>query len=458
MGNDASEFYTPPVREAEPQVLLRDYDHRIMPYQLDFSGTLKPQLPGLAFSKPYSASGISGTMLSSNPRARKLHFGCLRCSELVYDGGLCKTVVCTCGSVLGRREDDSVSFMEALDPTQFSSLFKTCNNRLPPNVPLTELRSLTLGVFSDSTNASLRTHGEVDHQRVLSQCIVPYFSQAQRCVGIGDYFETPDCGLKVLGCQPNFGLVTKQTQLILYQTMHCSPLERIHVLPVQPNSFSDDFIRTALLPFLRTGAVHLHSGQTIVIRQIVCVVVAATPDNGLVIPGTQVYTQGEPLASIADLSITASIETIPTPLRSLTRAQVSWALLHLYIVPHYRGWMRPSLEGYHMRLEGINFKIARSWPQFGVVTEFTRMTCEVVVPSSQVVRMIDPNTGQLMSMLIMPGSAPSRPRGVDPEVLASLPERHLESVPTSEDNRKCMVCLEDYEVGAHVKTLPCCKW
>jgi hypothetical protein len=58
MGNDTSEFYTPPVRETEPQVLLRDYDHKMIPYQLDFSGTLKPQLPGLAFSKLSQLLGL----------------------------------------------------------------------------------------------------------------------------------------------------------------------------------------------------------------------------------------------------------------------------------------------------------------------------------------------------------------------------------------------------------------
>lgn len=51
MGNEISEFYTPPVRGHEPLVVLRDYDHRAMPYVLEAQGALRPQVPGSHFSK-----------------------------------------------------------------------------------------------------------------------------------------------------------------------------------------------------------------------------------------------------------------------------------------------------------------------------------------------------------------------------------------------------------------------
>mmetsp|Transcript_14186 Transcript_14186/g.26692 ORF Transcript_14186/g.26692 Transcript_14186/m.26692 type:complete len:497 (-) Transcript_14186:1633-3123(-) len=449
MGNEVSEYYTPPIREPDPLIVLKDYDHRVMPYAMDSQGTLRPMVPGTQFT-----SSISGGMLATHPRNRSLHFLCLNCGKEVYDGGLGKCANCVCGAVQQRKDDDTISYAEAPNPREFSALFKMCNNRLPPNIALTELRSITLGVFTESLSASFRADGEVDYGRVLGQSVIPYFSTAERCIGLNDYIETPSCSFKVLGCQSNFGVVGKNTQIIVSQSLSCSPLDRIHILPMQPHTLADEFVRNGLLPYLRSGPVHLHSGQLIVVRQIVCVVVAATPDDGLVTSATQVFTQGEPLASLAELHMTASIESIPPILRSLPRIQMIWALLHLFIVPHYRGRMRTALTGYRMLLEGVVFKINRCWPQFGVVTEYTRITCEIVISNTQVIRMVDPNTGQIVQMLIMPGSAPE-PRGLAPDVLAALPERQLETVPSSEDNKKCMVCLDDYEVGATVKTLPC---
>lgn len=405
-----------------------------------------------------SATAMSGAMLASTPRPRGLHFRCIICSSQVYDGGLGKISVCECGSVQCRLDDDTVIATEAPNPMEFSSLFSICNNRLPPNFEVMELKSLSLGVYSESINARLRANGDIDHSRVMTECAFPYFAEIQRCVGLNDFIDTPDASFKVVGCQPSFGVVGRNTQLMINQTLHCTALERIHILPTQPHAISDDFVQASLLPYLRSGPIHLHTGQLLVLQQIVCVVIAASPEDGLVTSSTQVFTQGEPLASLADLHLAASLESLPPVLRSVSSRQLKWALLNLFIAPHYRGRMRTALQGYRMVLEGVAFKVTRCWPQYGLVTEHTRITCEISIVASSIVRMIDPNTGQLVSMVVMPGSIPQQPRGVTPDVLAALPERQLASVPTSEDNKRCMVCLEDFEVGSKVKTLPCCKF
>lgn len=395
-------------------------------------------------------------MLSTLPRPRSLHYPCLRCQKDLYDGGLGKCVICACGLAQFRKDDDTVSPTQAPDLGQFSTLFRICNNRLPANTELFELRSLTLGVFLEGVAPSLQGEGEINYAKVLTECVVPFFSQVLRCVGLNDYFETPGASFKVVGCQPNFGVIGKNTQLIVGQTLSSEPLERMHVLPMQPHVLSDEFVRSSLLPYLRSGPVHLHTGQILYVREVVCVVVAATPDDGLVTPATQVFTQGDPLTSLTELHLTASLQSIPPVLRSLSRIHMIWAMLHLYIAPHYRGRYRSALQGYRMLLEGVVFRVNRCWPHFGVVTEYTRLTCDISITNSQVIRMINPNTGQIVSMLVMPGAAPV-PKGVSADVLASFPERQLCSVPSGDDNQQCMVCLEDFEVGSTVKTLPCCK-
>jgi hypothetical protein len=134
-------------------------------------------------------------------------------------------------------------------------------------------------------------------------------------------------------------------------------------------------------------------------------------------------------------------------------------LLDGYLRPHFLGWYRPIMIGEVIKIGGIDFQVAPGSQPFGFVGSQTR----VVVDIRHLMRMqrvvsVGPNlTVMHHHQIIMRQATTHQQHFTAVDVRRSLPSKIATQAYIQGDHNTCVVCLDDYEVGDKVTTLPCCK-
>jgi hypothetical protein len=341
--------------------------------------------------------------------------------------------------------------------------------------PYPDISTITLGLFSD------QSLDEDSFGQVLVQRLLPYFSQRQRCVARDDLFNIGPLKFKVMACFPAGGLVNAGTQVQCYTALQTHALTRVHLFPVRPSTLSEQSFRRKVLPYMKEHTLHLHKEQTLTISGIKLIVVAIEPPNGIVTGSTELFFTGDPLPEIRQITIRPHAENLPSPLRNLSQDQLKDALYHMFLMPFFVGWSRVIEANQMLDIEGVRMTVQSSQAGFGIISDSSRILFDGSVISRSVPDLIsqrlrsflggrsgavrssgDPRIDLIQHILFIQQILSSidlggEEAGTANEVMAQLPTYRLTCVPSCEDRKRCMICMEDYAVGDEVKTLPCCK-
>jgi hypothetical protein len=338
--------------------------------------------------------------------------------------------------------------------------------------PFAELKTLTLGLFVEQPRET------VDFEYVLLNKLLPYFSQLQRCVAKDDLLTVGPMKFKVMACYPRAGLVHAGTQIQCYSALTTQPLSRVHVLPIRPSSLDERSFRCKVLPYLMQNTVHLHREQTLKIADLRLIIVATEPANGIVTDSTELFYDGEPLSEVRVVHVMPHAENLPRPLQRLSQEQLKDAMYHMFLMPFFVGWSRVIQSTQPIDIEGIRVTVQGPQSGLGVITENSRIQCDGSLIEQSVPALIshglrsllgsrsaratgDPRVDLIQHILfiqqLLSSMEPAESRATESGVIAQLPVYKLTSIPSSEERTRCLVCMEDYELGVEVKTLPCCK-
>jgi hypothetical protein len=338
--------------------------------------------------------------------------------------------------------------------------------------PFAELKTLTLGLFVE------QPHEIVDFEFVLFNKLLPFFSQLQRCVAKDDLLSIGPMKFKVMACYPHAGLVSAATQIQCYSALTTQPLSRAHVLPISPSSLDERSFRRKVLPYLLQNTVHLHKEQTLQIADLQLIVVATEPMNGIVTESTELFFDGEPLTEVRVVHVVAHAENLPHPLQRLSQDQLKDAMYHMFLMPFFVGWSRVIQNSQPIDIEGLRVTVQGPQSGLGVITENSRIQCDGSLIERSVPALIsnglrnllgsraveatgDPRADLIQHILfiqqLLSSLEPAESQGTESRVMDQLPVYKLTSIPSSEERKRCLVCMEDYELGVEVKTMPCCK-
>mmetsp|Transcript_28844 Transcript_28844/g.51373 ORF Transcript_28844/g.51373 Transcript_28844/m.51373 type:complete len:514 (+) Transcript_28844:1047-2588(+) len=441
------------------------YDHRCGPYQWNSGGGYSLKLPETGFS-----TSISGYLLGSQPQPFSMYLNCVRCGESCYDGGQCKIVICSCGIAQQRDCDNKVVIADKQDPTLFKNMFLKSTEA---SIPYSELQTLTLGLFVE------QAPDQVNFDHIIMNTLIPYFSFRQRCISKDDCFNVGHLKFKAMACYPSTGLVNAGTQIQCYTTLQTQALSRVHILPLRPSSIDERTLNRKILPYMQQHTVHLHREQTLRIAGVKLIVMASEPANGVVTNATELFFAGEPLSEIRQFSVTAHSEHLPPPLHRLNQEQLKDTMYHMYLMPYFVGWSRIIQTNQTITIDGIQITVQTNHSGLGVVAETSRIIYDGSVMERSMPALItqslrsflgvrpnsirssgDPRIDLLQHILFIQQLLSSMEHreedaGTSSNIISQLPVYKLTSIPSSDDRKRCMVCIDDFEVGVEVKTLPC---
>ena len=436
---------------------------------------------------PHSAPSVHGYYLEAAPRASGCYFPCIGCGQSCFDGGIPKKLRCSCRMIQMRKENGSViqAAPEPI-PLDFNANFVLRNSVPPPQVRLLPLVNLALGVFYDSVPSHCREMASVDFHRLFLSILRPFFLQRERCLGLGDYFLVDGVRLKVLGCAPEYGLVTASTLIQCYETLHEAPIIKVQFAALAPNTISDHLFNNIIRPYFRTQPRHIHKDQFFSFQNVDCVVVAVEPADGVVNTATEIYFEQGAIETLQRIRLSPISDTLPRDLTNTRGIELTQLLQAHYLLPFFKGWRRVLPVNSEVRVGEITFRVMESTPSHGYVSDFTAVVYngEVInrssqlrngngveyldevpvlrltmLPSGQLVVVDDRREAFLRQMMQMDGLFQflerSGVQGASEETIQTLPLHSIQAE-ASEDNR-CTVCLTEFIVGDEARTLPCCN-
>mmetsp|Transcript_12663 Transcript_12663/g.12757 ORF Transcript_12663/g.12757 Transcript_12663/m.12757 type:complete len:425 (-) Transcript_12663:13-1287(-) len=396
-----------------------------------------------------------------------LYFPCPKCSNQCYDGGLCKKVVCRCGKIIMRNENDAISEIPTLTSSGFQDVFSICNNTLPPNTRFPELQSITLGIFRENLPLTLLSGGRVNFKSIFIQFLAPYFSSRLRCLGVGDYFKCENVKFKVLGCRCNFGLITQNTVINCYDILTENQVQKVQILPIYPSQINPMIFSTVFRDYFNSGQKHLHMSQYLYLNRMEYVITASEPMNGLVGRESQFFFEGEPLIHLQSVSFSCFIEDLPIQYHRMARNAIIYELVNCYVIPYFQGMKRLVCQGQVLSINGLDFIISSCFPQKGLIMDDTHIMfdCSLRARNPNLAYVLESSRVWLNSGLIDMDVALAeleqsietinshRVRAAPRDLVETFPIREIRQ--NEEGLDKCTVCYCEYEPGDKIKTLPC---
>lgn len=349
----------------------------------------------------------------------------------------------------------------------FAELFLECNST-PNDMNIPELVSITIGIFSDAGSQNVVIGGRADFKPVFELFLAPYFSGRKRCLGIGEYFCYGDVKFKVLGAFPSYGVISRNTAIYCSQVLSSHPMNKVQILPIAGRNITQALFASVISPFFKHRPRHISTGQYLYLNSNEYMTVATQPIDGVVNPNTQFYFEGQPLQYIQQMTLLPYFEELPAYCRSLSKEELTAIVVHFYLMPYFQGFKRAICQGRDVLIDGVNFYVENAYPPNGVASDSTAVIYEGSFKSrnAQPEIMFVPRNGEMNSQitelnrqlfqlqLLMQGlEVPTEV--TDPRVVERLPTHTLRSLPSNPEAARCMICLNDYEIGDLVKTLPC---
>lgn len=338
---------------------------------------------------------------------------------------------------------------------------------MPSDNNYKELISITLGVFRDSVSSDISTGGRANFS-YLFQYLLDYFSNRRRCLGIGEYFKYGDAKFKVLGAFPTYGIVGKNTAIYCSQLLNTHFVNKLHVLPINGPLVNPDIFNRTISPFFKHRPRHITPGQYLYLNRQEYMITASQPNDGVVSNTAQFYFEGEPIQTIQTLTLVPYFEELPPQYRTLSKEVLIEEIVNYYLMPYFQGFKRLACQGQDIMIEGVNFLVEYSYPSRGVTLESTGIIYEGSFKSRhmQPEIMFIPRNGymspqitdlnrQLFQLQLLMQGLEIPQEQTDQRIIESLPSRSLTSIPSNPEASRCMICLNDYQIGDVVTTLPC---
>lgn len=396
---------------------------------------------------------FSGKALGENPRSFKPTFKCLDCKRENYDGGMCQVVKCPCGVNIRRNENNVVSYSHP-NLGSFIDVFEQCNSSFYGEKA--ELSSLTLGVFENTIPTSMYSGISVNYNRIYGRVLKPYFTHRQRCISENDFLKIGDCSFKVLAAHPSQGFVTKNTRIHCYSEMSDSSLERVKIVPLAPHSITTDIFQDVIFPYLQEQPKHLHEEQHLNIRGLECVVARCVPSNGIFTQETLLEYVEHPADPLQRVSLIPFADSVPLEFRTMDREDLIPSVVDCFVMPYLKGWNRVLYQGKVVSIQGIDFRVDASRPGYGVVSPETRVVYDgkllrrrrsdsIIVHNRALLSQLT----QIMHTMRVISSELSQ------NLIQQLPCFQLEKLPSNDEQKSCLVCMNEFGIGNEVKVLPC---
>ena len=352
-----------------------------------------------------------------------------------------------------REENGEVVSKPAVQCSTFDDQFRV-RSVTPPSAQIPKLLSVTFGFFAT---------GDLDADMALRSALLPFTLHKDRCYGVNDLVEC--CGLrfKVLAAEPIYGVVGRGTKIQCHEVMKTEQLSSIKIMAVYPKSLTIEEYNAQINPILRRPNFHIHQrnfhpDQYIYTPNLQCVILESTPKSGFMGPQTQVVIERRSLEGLHQAFFQPIGASLPPEYLNLQPQQMEQVLLDGYLRPHFLGWYRPIMTGEVIKIGGLDFQVAPGSQPFGFVGSQTR----VVVDIRHLMRMqrvvsVGPNLTMMHHHQIIMRQAGRQQHFTAVDVRRALPSKIATQAYIQGDHNTCVVCLDDYEVGDKVTTLPCCK-
>ena len=391
-----------------------------------------------------------------DPPATLLTFSCPRCSAFLYDGGLEKKRKCKCGAIWMRADNGSVTPAAPNDPGAFCSLFEEVNSLADPT-QVQPLCSLTLGVFQTEELEAFQVGGVLQLRALFAHTLGPFAQQRRRCLGIGDYFAVKGVKFKVIGCFPSFGVVTASTVFTCTEQFSTTPLQSMRVKPIGTSPHPQFAIR--LRTHLHKRPRHVHQGQYLFIGGQECLVVEASPLEGVTSPQTEVgVNESLPTCDYAELVPVS--DDLPVSVQFMWRSRLQEEVATRYFLPFLQGFRRRLAKAEFVAIDGVQFLVNECVPAEGVTHENTLVYYQgsIINRHEGQVRRQGLDLTQLLTLVQM--QAQNREvwgqvAGMDARQLAKLPSHLFSGMPENPEARTCLICMAEFQQDEVARTLPC---
>jgi hypothetical protein len=356
-------------------------------------------------------------------------------------------VLCTCGAWVSRLENEALLLFSAKPLENLSRTKEFC---IAEN-----LDCVCFGVFLTTVPQKLRKkRNEPDFARILDGVLKKYFCRRMRCVEEGVEFEDRKIRFKVMACWPRQGFVAKGTRIMLTSALSIEPVKVVEVVPVAPYVISDEMFDCAFLPFFNEKPVHVHSSQRISVFGLECLVTRTEPKDGFVVAEMTEFSYNEfPAPHITRFSLCPYLEDLPLYVSKQPLAQFIKTILDFYIVLHFKGWKRMVKLGQIIEIAGVDFKVTLCEPNIGIVDEesvlfynggiVSRRRNITSLQEVQEIRSIVEEFEEEFKKTI--------------ENINNIPVFVMEKMQDECENRECIICLNGFEIGDKIRSLPCCK-
>ncbi|OMJ93084.1 hypothetical protein SteCoe_4028 [Stentor coeruleus] len=401
--------------------------------------------------------GIFPFTLTKKPKSFSPIFSCSRCGRENFDGSLCQKVMCPCGSLSSRQGTEEVS------PSvvgRFWDCFEICNSKRYAEV--TELDTLNIGIFERGIPNDILQSSTLDFNAVFKEYLHPYFTDKLRCIGNKDFFTYNNCYFKVLNCNPEQGFVTRKTKIFCYKMLSDRNIFKIEVTPLAPHSISEEVFESLVLPYFRSIR-HIHEDQLLSINGLECVVSKSEPWNGLITQDSQVEYNSLPMPQLERIKMVPYFEDIPNSLKYLDANTLVQIIVNCYLMPHLKGWCRSLYPGKTLSIAGIEFKVLETIPSKGIVSGSTIIFYDGKGISRREERRHQrssaPRNNRLIlrQILTMLDSMRALTEEINENYISTLPIFVLDSIPSSMEQKSCLICMYDFDAGNKVRAFPCCK-